>query len=158
VAVKPERIVFNETRTNVSLRFYYPLLKSLVGHLGLGYSGMETSEIFPPESELIFIGGPGTLRGYRNEQFLAQRTATGTMEPRLRFDQGYLFFFYDAAYINRPIPDTDGNARTDEFYRDGYGFGVALLNSEKSLKMSLGWNRDLTFDQPRISIQFAADI
>jgi len=158
VIVKPERIVFNETRTNVSLRFYYPLLNSLIGHLGLGYSGMETSETFPPESELTFIGGPGTLRGYRNEQFLAQRTATGTVEPRLRFDQGYLFVFYDAAYINRPIPDIDGNARTDELYRYGYGFGVELLNSEKSLKLSLGWNRDLAFDQPRISIQFAADI
>ena len=30
VAVKPERTVFNETRTNVYLRFYCPLLKSLI--------------------------------------------------------------------------------------------------------------------------------
>ena len=155
MGVRPEGLSFNETRTSVAMAFYNRLFGSLVGHLSLGYVGLETSESLPPEAEIYFIGGPGTLRGHRNDQFLAQRAATGTLEPRLRFDQGCLFAFYDAAYLNRPIQDAMGQIQTDELYRFGYGFGFTLADSEKSLTLALGWNPQLAFDQPRVSIEFS---
>ncbi|HUV31227.1 MAG TPA: BamA/TamA family outer membrane protein [Acidobacteriota bacterium] len=151
------RRAYNETRNDLALALYFPLASPLVVHCALNYSGLETAEPLVPESELTFVGGPGTIRGFRNEQFVAQRTAFGTLEPRLRFAQAFVFAFCDAAYINRPVPAGDG-VETDEFYRFGYGLGFAVLDSRRSLKVSIGWNRELSFDQPRLSIELATDL
>ncbi len=158
VASRPEQKVYNETRNEVAVELYWPLIGFAVGHLGLSYIGLETSESLPPVSELTFIGGPGTLRGFRNDQYIAQRTALVTIEPRLRFRQGYIFAFYDGAYINRPIPAESGDIETDELYRYGYGLGIALADRERLLKLSVGWNEDAAFDQPCLSVQFSSDL
>ncbi len=152
------REVFNETRSRLALRAYQPVYRGLVGHVSLQYVGLETGEEQPPLSEMTLVGGPGSLRGYRNEQFVAQRAAFGTLEPRLRFSQGFAFLFYDAAYINRRLAASDGGIFTDELYRDGYGFGLTLYDRVRSIKLSLGWNRDAGFDQPRLSIEMATDL
>lgn len=161
LAGAPEQRSFNETRTSVALKWYKRAAGMLVGHLGLNYVGLETNESLPPISELIFLGGPGTIRGFRNEQFTALRAAFGTIEPRLRFSNGYIFSFYDAAYLNNRVSsssDPDGSVITQELYRYGYGVGLALHNARRSVKLSLGWNPELPFDQPRLSVEFSSDI
>ncbi|TET96642.1 MAG: hypothetical protein E3J26_00945 [Candidatus Zixiibacteriota bacterium] len=158
LAATPERNSFNETRVSVSIKWYKQVIGRLVGHLGLNYIGLETDESLPPISELIFIGGPVTIRGFRNEQFAVLRTAFGTVEPRLRFSSGYLFTFYDAAYLNNRVAQPDGTIRTDELYRNSYGLGIALHDSRRAIKLSLGWNPELQFDQPRLSVEFSSDI
>jgi outer membrane protein assembly factor BamA len=160
-ALAPERQSFNETHTAVSFKWYKRAVGILVGHLSLDYVGLETNESLPPISELVFLGGPGTIRGFRNEQFTALRAAFGTIEPRLRFSNGYLFSFYDAAYLNNRVSDlsnTDGSAKTQELYRYGYGVGLAFHDPYRSVKLSLGWNPELPFDQPRLSVEFSSDI
>jgi outer membrane protein assembly factor BamA len=152
------REVFNETRSRLSLGLWQPVYRGLVGFIGLQYFGLETGEDQPPLSEMTLVGGPGSLRGYRNEQFVAQRAALGTLEPRLRFAQGCAFLFYDAGYINRRLAETGGQVRTDELYRDAYGVGLTLYDTARSIKLSLGWNRDAGFDQPRLSIEMVADL
>jgi len=156
--ITPERNSFNETRASVSIKWYKRIAGGLIGHLGLNYVGLETEESLPPISELIFIGGPGSIRGFRNEQFAVLRTAYGSMEPRLRFSNGYLFTFYDAAYLNNRVARSDGTVRTEELYRYSYGLGIALHDSRRAIKLSLGWNPELQFDQPRLSIEFSSDI
>ena len=148
---------FNETRAKLSTHFYQPIVRRLLGHLSVNYRGLETGETEPPLSELFLIGGPGTLRGWRNEQFAAQRTAYGTLETRLRFDRAYLFAFYDGAYINRRLGGVAGPV-TDELYRSGFGLGAAVIDRERSLVLSLGWNDHDGFKQPRLSVEFSADL
>jgi outer membrane protein assembly factor BamA len=149
---------FNETRSNLTAELYRNLVGRLVGHLSLGYIGLESDDNLPPVSELALIGGPGTLRGYRNEQFAAQRALLGTVEPRLRFRPGYLFVFYDAAYLNRRLSSDGDDTVTEELYRDAAGIGLALLDQYRSVKLSLGWNTDAAFDQPRLSIELRSDL
>jgi translocation and assembly module TamA len=149
---------FNETRVRLPLDFYQPAGRKMVTHVGLNYAGLETSESLPPLSELVLVGGPGTLRGFRNEQFAVLRTAYGTIEPRLRFEGGNFFLFYDAAYLNNRVPDNPGSVRTEESYRFGYGLGLALTNPGRAVRISLGWNRDLAFDEPRLAIEMFSDI
>ncbi len=98
------------------------------------------------------------MRGYRNEQFAAIHTATGSVEPRLRFDQGYLFFFYDGAYLNNRVHGDNNSIDTNEQYRYGYGLGLAVMEPGRVLRLSLGWNPELPFDQPRLSVEFTADL
>jgi len=149
---------FNETRAKLSAHFYQPLLGRVLAYLGLNYRGLETGETEPPLAELFLIGGPGTLRGWRNEQFAAQRTAYGTFEPRVRFDRTYLFGFYDGAYVNRRRASPIVESTNDELYRSGFGLGMAVIDRGRSLVLSLGWNDRDGFDQPRLSVQFSADL
>lgn len=150
--------VLNDTRATVSLQAVQSVYRRVVMQLKTGYQGYRTTESLPPVSELYLVGGPGSLRGYRNEQFAAIHAATGSVEPRLRFDQGYLFIFYDGAYLNNRVHGNDNSTDTNEQYRYGYGFGLAVMEPGRVLRLSLGWNPELPFDQPRLLVEFTADI
>ena len=104
------------------------------------------------------IGGPGTLRGYRNEQFTAIRTVYGTIEPRLRFGSGFGFLFYDAAYLNNRMMDQSEKIETVEDFKWSYGLGLGVGNNLRSVLLSLGWEPQSGFDQPRLSIALSSDI
>jgi len=159
LAAIPEQTAFNETRNELSIALNQPLAGRVIAHIGLAYVGLETNESLPPVSELYYIGGPPVLRGFRHEQFTALRSAYGTLEPRLRFDGGYLFGFYDGAYLNNRIPAESGDGVvTDEIYRYGYGFGLFIEGARRSVKLSLGWNPDISYDEPRLSVEFSSDI
>jgi outer membrane protein insertion porin family len=148
---------FNETRATLNAAIYSRIAGALVTKVGLGYRGIESQDNDIPISELFLIGGPGSLRGYRNEQFAAVRVVLGTVEPRIRFDGGYLFGFWDGALLQSESVTPYGG-KTDEIFRQGYGGGVTLATSNRSIQISLGWNRDLSFDQPYLSIAFLSGL
>ncbi len=158
VVVPDDKISRNETRAVAGLHWYQRLVAGIVGHLALNYEGLETGESLPPLSELSFVGGPGTIRGFQNEQFAVLRTCYGTLEPRWRFTNGYLSVFSDAAYLNNRIAGAGGHIVTDELFRYGYGISVALSDRLRSMTLSLGWNPHTPFDQPRLSVEFSSDI
>ena len=158
LTVTPHAAALNETRTTLKLSSTLPISGALAGHLGATYMGYETPETLPPISELYLLGGPGTIRGFRNDRFLAQRAAIAVVEPRLRFTDGYLYLFADGAYINVPEVDASGLVRTNESFHAGYGVGFNIRNAARAVDISLGWNREVTFDQPRLSVQFISDI
>ncbi len=149
---------FNETRHKFSVSLFQPLPGPVLGHLTLNYKGLETGESLPPLSELVLIGGPGSLRGYRNEQYAVLRTVYGTFEPRFRFNQGYFFAFYDAAYLYNRVPGANGKVIADEQFRWSYGFGLGLGSGRRSLAISLGFNPDFGVNEPRLSIDLSSDI
>ncbi len=155
---QPGPAAFSDTRTGLSIEWYQPLAGPFVGLAAIRYFGLETNEELPPISELFLLGGPGTIRGYRNEQFAVVRTGIITLEPRLQFANGYLFVFQDAAYLNNRMPNANGQVATDEDWRFGYGLGLALRNDRRSLKISFGWNKELSFDQPRLSVELTSDL
>jgi outer membrane protein assembly factor BamA len=148
----------NETKMNVQLSLFKPMFGPVIGRISLNYVGLESSEAIPPLSELFLIGGPGSLRGFRNEQFPAIRSAYGTIEPRIRFSQGYLFAFCDAAYLNNRHEDLGGSAKTEEEYLWSYGLGFGLGNRGRNLCLSLGVNPDQGLQEPRLSIELSSDI
>lgn len=158
LAARPVRTGFNETRTMVKAQWYQRLKASLIGHVRLEFLGLQTAEELPPVSELFLIGGPPAIRGFRNEQFAAIRTAYGTLEPHVRFDSGYLFVFYDGAYINNRIRSVAGEVVTEEFFRNSYGLGAAIVDRGRTVKLAVGWNPELPFDQPRLSLEFSSEI
>jgi len=149
---------FYETRNNLSVSLFQKFAGPFIWHSEIRYQGLETKEDLPPLSELILIGGPGTLRGYRNEQFTAIRTVYGTIEPRLRFGSGFGFLFYDAAYLNNRMMDQSEKIETVEDFKWSYGLGLGVGNNLRSVLLSFGWEPDAGFDQPRLSIELSSDI
>ncbi|RME19029.1 MAG: hypothetical protein D6800_14835, partial [Candidatus Zixiibacteriota bacterium] len=150
--------VVTETRNRLTAEYYQPVRGRLVSHVKLTWLGYETDQNLAPLSEMYLLGGPGSLRGYRNEQFPAQRAALATFEPRWRFADGFLFGFYDAAYLNRRVLSPDSTVHLSERYRDSYGFGFGLVSGARRVVVSLGWGRESAFDQPRLSIAFSSDL
>jgi len=149
---------YNDTRLKIKMGWYQTIISEFIVYTGLKYFGLETAEDLPPVSELYFVGGPGTIRGFRSEQFTALRTAIFTIEPRFRFNSGNFFLFYDGAYINNRIADSEAEIKTVENLYQGFGFGITLQNSYQFVKLSFGWNRDLPFDQPYLSLELSTDL
>lgn len=158
VTIDSEQRVLNDTRAAVAMQIAPSLWGRLVAKLEISYLGYLTDEPLPPVSELYLIGGPGSLRGYRNENFTALHAVIATLEPRLRFETGYLYLFHDGAYLNNRVRRSDSSIVTEERYRYGYGIGLAVMEPGRRLRLSLGWNPEFAFDQPRLSIEFSADL
>lgn len=151
------RASYNETRTRLGVELYQRLVGQVVGAISVTYEGYESEQEQPSLAELILVGGPGSIRGYRNEQFAVRRTAYGTIEPRYRFTNGYAFVFYDAAYLNRTIAGPDGPT-TDERFEWGTGFGLSLTQDGRSLTVSFGWGKESALDEPRLSIDLRSGL
>lgn len=147
----------NEARVDLALDWYLQLVGRLAGHAHLAWRSLETSDSLPPTAELYFVGGPGSLRGYRNEQFVVQRTAQVSVEPAWTFGQGSFLVFYDGAYLNYPVK-TPGGVKSEEDYRQGYGLGVVLRDRNRAVSLSFGWNPESPFNQPRLSVSFRSDL
>lgn len=148
----------NETKNNLAVDLYQPVFGSLQLHSKVNYIGLETSEDLPPFSELILIGGPKTIRGYRDEQFSAVRTAFGTIEPRFRFSQGFISLFYDAAYLNNRVINNNNSIVTEEQFKWSYGLGFGLGNGRRNMALSLGINPEQGIGEPRLSIELSSDL
>jgi outer membrane protein assembly factor BamA len=148
---------FNDTRAQFEGEYYQKIAGSAGLFADLSYRGIQSKESPLPVSELYFVGGPGSLRGYRNEQFVAQRVVTGTLESRFHFPGGYLFGFYDGAYLNAPVA-LGSSVVIDQQYRFGFGIGLAVVDISRSVIVALGWNPNLNVDQPQLSIQFSSGL
>lgn len=144
---------FNNTRASLSASLFRPLPGALVLMTQLAYRGVETEDESLPISEQYWFGGPGSLRGYQQEQFAAQRGVYAAVEPRWKFRGGYLFGFWDGALLQIPLA-----GETAEIYRQGFGGGIALVTPERAVQLSLGWNPELSFDQPYLSVTFLSGL
>lgn len=144
---------FNDTRTE----FVGELSQRIIGRFhgyGRGLVNIVKSSEKPlPAAEEILFGGPGTLRGYRNDQFAARRFLVGTIEPRLFLNRySYLFGFIDQAYYMFYNIGFDSTLSEIEKYPRGVGFGIAVANGRRGVKISLAWGEEDAFDQPRLNI------
>lgn len=78
------------------------------------------------ESELFRIGGNKSIRGYREEQFLASRLFYGNLEMRFSISRRSFFYgFYDAGYYLR-VQDDANKIPEQKGFLFGYGIGLRL--------------------------------
>jgi outer membrane protein assembly factor BamA len=157
VTIEGSKSAFNETRAMLHGESYLPLAGALIVKAGVTYQGYETGQALPPIAELYLVGGPGSLRGYRTEQFVARQTVQVSLEPRYRFETGYLFVFYDAAYINRPV-QVNQSVLTEELYRSAVGLGLGLVWPSQQVTLSFGWGKESAIDQPRLAVTFVSNL
>lgn len=101
------------------------------------------------QSDLTRLGGARTLRGYRENELLANRFAYLNIEYRfLTARQSYLFLFTDAGWLERgPIIGDPTTIRSTPL---GYGLGVQQLTPVGVLTLSIGLSRDENFDRAKV--------
>ena len=118
--------------------------------IALKVNGKELSGPFFEQSDLWRFGGTKTVRGYREEQFLASRIAWTNLEYRLMLSQRtYTFVFFDSGYyLQEPIPEI-GILGIEDFIF-GYGVGIALDTAIGLLGVSFAFADGDTFSEGKI--------
>jgi hemolysin activation/secretion protein len=117
------------------------------------YNGLESNEDIVPLSEQFYIGGAGTLRGYRENQFHGRRVAYSRWEiilGRVRTDHAYLFT--DGGYIVSESINALGNVERKDLYRIGYGFGLRTLSKLGKVDISFGVGEKLSLRQTKVHV------
>lgn len=138
----------NLQRITAGLGAYFEVFPRNV--IALRVNGKELSGPFFEQSDLWRFGGTKTVRGYREEQFLASRIAWTNLEYRLMLSQRtYTFVFFDSGYyLLEPIPEI-GILRAEDFIF-GYGIGIALDTAIGLLGVSFAFADGDTFSEGKI--------
>jgi len=118
--------------------------------IALKVNGRELSGPFFEQSDLWRFGGTKTVRGYREEQFLASRCAWTNLEYRLMLSpRTYTFVFFDSGYYLLEADPSIGIQRGEDFIF-GYGLGIALDTSIGLLGVSFAFADGDTFSEGKI--------
>jgi outer membrane protein insertion porin family len=96
------------------------------------------------------LGGTRTVRGYREEQFLASRTAWANLEYRLMLTQrSYAFVFSDGGYYLREADPERGIVKNEDIIL-GYGIGITVETAIGLLGVSFALAQGNSFSEGKI--------
>lgn len=151
----PSKYLSPETRQRTSLQrysadfaIYRSVLKNQVLALALHFRELKGDQI--ELSDLYRLGGTATLRGYRENQFLADRTFWSNLEFRQPLSRrSFAFLFYDLGYYLRS-GDQLRNLQRTSAYKSGYGLGLNLETGLGILSVSYALANGDSFSQGKI--------
>ncbi len=97
--------------------------------------------------DLFKFGGANTLRGYRENQFWAQRIAWSTIEYRAILEKRtYAFVFFDAGFFDQG-PLRDKAANSSVIAKNGYGVGLSFQTGIGIMNVSFALANGVSFSQ-----------
>jgi outer membrane protein assembly factor BamA len=127
--------------------FYELFLRNVVA---ISVNGRELRGPYFEQSDLWQFGGTNTVRGYREEQFLASRIAWSNLEYRLMLTQrSYAFIFFDAGYYLRDA-DVERAIPKNEDFIFGYGLGITVETAIGLLGVSFALAQGDSFSEGKI--------
>ena len=132
VAFEFSRGDFKLRKLWVDLRGYFPTWRRQVIALGL-HGAAAWGDNIPP-TELFYLGGANTLRGYDEDWFFGPRRVYANIEYRLLVGRTSQFFIFTdlgtVTQVNQPT--------VFDPLRVGYGFGMRLESKGGLLRMDYG--------------------
>lgn len=101
-------------------------------------------------SDYYRLGGTSTLRGYRENQFLGNRTFWSNLEYRyLLTPRTFAFLFFDTGYYLRNEDQSKGITELSDF-KYGYGLGLNLETGLGILSVSFALGEGDSFGQGKV--------
>ncbi|MFA6981318.1 MAG: BamA/TamA family outer membrane protein [Ignavibacteriaceae bacterium] len=151
----PAQLITSSTETKVihqkiiaDFNIYYQPFKRQV--LALGMHGKELQGPQIEISDMFLMGGTNSLRGYRENQFLASRIAWTNLEYRfLLTRRTFAFSFFDVGYflqrenIERNISKSSGT-------KIGYGIGLHVETGLGILNVNFAFAKGDSFSEGKI--------
>jgi outer membrane protein assembly factor BamA len=134
------------TRLEGEVRLWRPLGRSLVWYQG-GYVFQIQSDFSPiPTDQLTSIGGSETLRGFRENSFLARSGITIATELRwFALDNLMLHLFSDNGYIRTMSADRG---------LSGFGAGMAITTTAGAFRLDLSLGEQKEFGKLLVHLGF----
>ncbi|MGB5288283.1 MAG: POTRA domain-containing protein [Ignavibacteriaceae bacterium] len=127
--------------------FYELFFRNVVA---IGVYGKELRGPYFEQSDLWRFGGTRTVRGYREEQFLASRVAWSNLEYRLMLTQrSYAFIFFDAGYYLLEVDPGRGITKNEDVIF-GYGVGITVDTAIGLLGVSFALAQGDSFSEGKI--------
>ena len=135
--------ISNDSRLTIRGGIYLPLIRPLIFHLNAEGRAFLTGRDLIDYSEQNKLGGYGSLRGYRQDQFAGRRTGLMQAELRLRFSSALTFYLLgDGGYIYEKKADGEERIYTEETTKIGYGAGIFIGNDRARLNFETAWGED----------------
>jgi outer membrane protein insertion porin family len=151
----PANFITADTKTDISLQrlefdlsIFKQIMSRQIAALGIHARELRGSEF--EVSDLYFLGGTNSLRGYREKQFQGNRIAWSNLEYRyLLSKRTYALIFFDTGYY---LSNADAALNTPQLsgFLTGYGFGLNLETSLGILGVSFGLGKGDSFSQGKI--------
>ncbi len=115
---------FTVHKGTADIDFYYSFFKRQTSLISL--HGVEIRSPKFENADFFRLGGSKTVRGYREEQFLASRAAWANFEIRYSLTRKtFASLFYDAGYYKKPL-DEITLAPEQKGFIFGYGLGIRI--------------------------------
>lgn len=148
---------FITTTTNIKvtlqrLEFDFAFFKQLFNRqvAALGVHGRELRGDDVELSDLYFLGGTNSLRGYREKQFQGNRILWFNLEYRLLLSRrSFAFLFFDSGYFLRN-EDKFRNIPENSSFKIGYGFGLNIETGLGVLSVSFALAKGDSFGEGKI--------
>jgi len=138
----------NLQRVTGSFSAYYELFFRNI--VALSVNVKELNGPFFEQSDLWRFGGTRTVRGYREEQFLASRISWSNVEYRLMLTpRSYAFILFDAGYYFLQADPERGITENEDFIF-GYGVGITLETAVGLLGVSFALAEGDAFSEGKI--------
>lgn len=151
----PAQFITPDTKTKQNfqrLEFDFGIFKQFISRqvLAIAVHARELRGSDFEISDLYFLGGARSLRGYKEKQFQGNRIVWSNMEYRfLLTRRTFAFLFFDSGYFlrnadeTRLIPEISG-------FRNGYGFGINLETSLGVLGVSFALGKGDSISEGKI--------
>ncbi len=155
----PKDMLTSEIKTNTivnkfkfTLDFYFDFKKILKSVLFSRFNAMIVSGDGIDESDVFRFGGMKSLRGYRENEFLATRAMWANFENRFGLSYDFVVFgFVDVGYIYRPIL-LPRIMNSFEAIRVGYGLGFKFNTKVGRLNLIYALGKGDSFKTGKIHI------
>ncbi|RJQ57442.1 MAG: hypothetical protein C4517_17520, partial [Stygiobacter sp.] len=139
---------YNHQRLEFDFSFFQRLFERQI--LSLAFHGRELRGSSLELSDLYFLGGTNSLRGYREKQFQGNRILWSNLEYRyLISGRTYAFAFFDSGYFLRN-EDEQLKIPQNSAYKTGYGFGLNIETGLGVLGVSFALGNGDSFTDGKI--------
>ncbi len=121
---------------------------------GKGKALFIPSFLFTP-SDLFYLGGFGTLRGYPDESLVATRYLLGRAEPRFYFGtDNFLFGFFDYGYLSvaKNLPGVLASNR----FKLSRGLGISAGSGR--LILAFGWSEKAKLKDGMVYVRLSGEL
>ncbi|TSA29408.1 MAG: hypothetical protein D4R68_02375 [Ignavibacteriales bacterium] len=151
----PADFITPTTNTKVALQrieFDFVLFKQLFNRqvAAIGVHGRELRGDDVELSDLYFLGGTNSLRGYREKQFQGNRILWSNLEYRLLLSRrSFAFLFFDTGFFLRN-EDKQRNIAENSSFKIGYGFGLNIETGLGVLSVSFALAKGDSFGEGKI--------
>jgi outer membrane protein insertion porin family len=139
--VKESRVI----KMQAQLALFFMIWKKQVLSFNLNgvFIGFDGQNVRIPD--MFWFGGATTVRGYRENQFFAEKVGWLNTEYRFLFgDQSRIFVFHDIALYGRQVPE-----KKEQFLM-GYGLGIRFPGPIGVLQVDYGLAEGLNFREGKI--------